>query len=142
MAGAFELTVITPERRALSARAVSLRVPGLDGSLGILARHAPMVAALDVGLLLYRPEGAGPDEFERMFVSGGFVEVRGAEVRVVTEAGERAAEIDEARARAAEQRARERLAGGKLVSGEPVDLARAELALRRSLLRLRAREGR
>jgi F-type H+-transporting ATPase subunit epsilon len=75
-----------------------------------------------------------------LFVSGGFAEVRDNTVRVVTEAGEKVAEIDEARAREAEKRARERIAIGKSESGEPLDLLRAEAALRRAIVRLSAIE--
>ena len=138
MAGSLTLRVITPERIAFDQSVESVRLPGADGQLGILPRHANMIAALDVGLMRYRAGGkeAAP------FVSGGFCEVRDSTVRVVTEAGERPAEIDEERARDAERRARERLSQGRVQSGEPLDILRAEAALRRALMRLRAREFR
>jgi F-type H+-transporting ATPase subunit epsilon len=136
MAGALTLRVITPDRIALDTQVQSVRVPGASGSLGILPRHAPLVAALDSGLLQYTVDG----KKSTLFVSGGFAEVRGETVRVVTEAGERPEEIDEARARAAEQRARERLAVGRSGEGDPVDVLRAESALKRALMRLSARE--
>ena len=137
MAGTLTLRVITPERIALDTQVQSVRIPGADGSLGILPRHAPMVAALDTGLLHYRVEG----KETVLFVSGGFAEVRGETVRVVTEAGEKPEEIDEKRAKEAEQRARDRMSGTlKQEQGDPVDLARAELALRRAFWRQRAVE--
>ena len=135
MAGTLTLRVITPERIALDTQVQSVRIPGADGSMGILPHHAPMVAALDTGLLHYRIDG----QEHLLFVSGGFAEVRGENLRVVTEAGEKPAEIDAARAKEAEKRARERL-DGKLAPGEPVDLERAEAALRRAIWRLRAVE--
>ena len=136
MAGSLTLRVITPERIALDTQVQSARVPGADGQLGILPRHAPMVAALDTGLLRYKAEGR-----ERvLFVAGGFAEVRGDTLRVVTQAGEKPGEIDEARAQEAEKRARARLAGEAGAGGEPVDLARAEFALARAIWRLRACE--
>ena len=92
-----------------------------------------MVAALDTGIVRFRAEGREA----RLFVSGGFAEVRENTVRIVTEAGEKAEEIDEARAREAEQRARERLASE--AGGEPIDMARAEAALQRAIWRLRTR---
>ncbi len=137
MAGTLTLRVITPERIALDTQVQSARIPGVDGSMGILPRHAAMVAALDTGLLHYRIDG----KEQVLFVSGGFAEVRGENLRVVTEAGEKPEEIDESRAREAEQRARERMAGVHASgSGEPVDLERAESALRRAIWRLRAVE--
>lgn len=137
MAGSLTLRVITPERIALDTQVQSVRVPGVDGGLGILPRHASMVAALDTGLLRYRAEG----KEQVLFVSGGFAEVRGETVRVVTEAGEKPEEIDAERAKEAERRARERMAGTLPVTeGEPLDLVRAELSLRRALWRQRAIE--
>jgi len=137
MAGTLTLRVITPDRIALDTQVQSVRLPAVGGGLGILPRHAPMVAALDTGLLHYRNEG----KEQLLFVSGGFAEVRGDTLRVVTEAGEKREEIDEARAKEAEQRARARIAGTQVAEGgEPVDLERAEAALRRALWRLRAIE--
>ena len=138
MADALTLRVITPEKVALDQSVSSVRIPGVDGSIGILPRHAPMVAALDTGLLRYRTD-AGES---LLFVSGGFAEVRSNTVRVVTEAGEKPEEIDEERARKAEERARERLAQGRALTGEPIDFLRAEAALQRALLRLQVREYR
>lgn len=138
MAKALTLLVITPARIALDEQVESVRVPGVDGHIGILPRHANMMAALDVGLMRYR---AGGRE-QTLFVSGGFCEVRGDTVRVVTEAGERPAEIDEERAREAERRARERISQAQVQTGEPIDTLRAEAALRRALMRLQAREFR
>lgn len=138
MAGTLTLRVITPDKIALDTAVGSIVIPGMDGQIGILPKHAPMVAALDAGQLRYSDGGA-----ERsLFVSGGFCEVRGATVRVVTEAGEKPAEIDIERAKAAEKRARERIAARREDAGAPVDLLRAEAALKRALLRLRtASEG-
>lgn len=138
MAGTLTLRVITPERVVLDQPVTSVRIPGVDGSIGILPRHAPMVAALDAGVMRYRTEGRE----EAMFVSGGFAEVRDKTVRIVSPAGEKPEEIDEERCRAAEARARERLDQGKSVGDEPIDLARAEAALKRALMRLQAKEFR
>ena len=139
MAGTLTLRVITPDRIALDQSVASVRLPALDGSIGVLPRHAPMIAALDAGLLRYRIEPGGREQ--ALFVSGGFAEVRGETLRVVSEAGEKPEEIDEERARDAEKRARERISV-QLGEGEPIDLLRAEAALRRSLMRLAAREYR
>ncbi len=124
------LRVITPDRIALDEQTDAVHLPGLDGSIGILPRHAHMVAALDAGELMYRTGGRE----QTLFVAGGFAEVREGTVRVVSQAGELPADIDEERARAAEKRARERMA---LTSkGDPIDLIRAQAALRRALMRL------
>lgn len=137
MAGQLTLRIITPERVALDTTAESVRIPGLDGDMGILPKHAPMVAALAVGVLRYTHGGGEATEF----VGGGFAEVKNDTVRVVTSAGEAPEEIDEERARAAEKRARERISSAR-VSGEPVDLIRAQASLRRAIMRLRTRSSR
>lgn len=138
MAGTLTLRVITPTRIVLDEPVDSVRIPVLDGSLGVLPRHAPMVAALGAGLLHYNVNGVE----KVLFVSEGFADVRDNVMRVVTEACEPAADIDEKRARAAEARARERLAQrGKGMTGEQaVDALRAEAALRRALMRLKVFE--
>jgi F-type H+-transporting ATPase subunit epsilon len=128
------LRVITPDRIALDEQTEAVRLPGLDGSMGVLPRHAHMVAALDAGELRYRKNGH--ENF--LFVAGGFAEVRDGTVRVVSEAGERPADIDEERARAAERRARERLAS--VHKGENIDVLRAEAALHRAMVRMQIKE--
>lgn len=133
MAGQLTLRVLTPDRIVADTTVDSVRLPGVDGSIGVLPRHAHMVAALEDGLLRYRSGGAEVD----LFVAGGFAEVRQNTLRVLTGASERIDEIDIQRAREAEQRARERLAqrgtGGR---ADEIDFLRAEAALRRSLMRL------
>jgi F-type H+-transporting ATPase subunit epsilon len=137
MPGELTLRVITPDRIALDTIAEHVVLPASDGAMGVLPRHAPMVTALEPGLLKYRGHG-GMDVV--LFVSAGFAEVRDDTVRIVTQAGERPDEIDEARARAAEKRARERIAEGMRPGGEPIDILRAEHSLRRAVQRLRAKD--
>jgi F-type H+-transporting ATPase subunit epsilon len=134
--GELTLRVITPDRIALDTTADSVVFPGVDGLIGVLPRHAAMVAAVDAGPLTYKTGG----EEHTLFVSGGFAEVRDNTVRFVTQAGELAREIDLERAREAEKRARERLEQVR-AGAEDIDLVRAEAALRRALLRLRVRES-
>lgn len=131
-----DLHVITPDGVVLEAPVERLQVRGLDGWVGLLPRHAPMLLALDVGLLCYAADGTR----RCLFLSGGFLEVRGDRVRVVTDASEPADEIDVERARAAEERARERIEAFRRGPVSDIDLPRAEAALRRALWRLHASE--
>ena len=134
MASDLTLRVITPDAIVLDTTADSVRIPGVDGAIGILPRHAPMVAALDSGLLEFRSGG----KEHSMFVTDGFAEVRANTLRVVCEAGELPEAIDEDRAREAEARARKRLSGASADGAEDrVDIMRAQMALRRAILRLR-----
>ncbi|MFM7297142.1 MAG: ATP synthase F1 subunit epsilon [Planctomycetota bacterium] len=132
MAGALTLRVITPDSIVLDIQASAVRLPGVDGQIGILPRHAHMVAAVDVGPLAYTEGGVE----KTLFVSEGFAEVKGNTLRVVCEAGELPADIDEKRAKESEARARARLKAPK-GGPEAVDMLRAEAALRRALARQR-----
>ncbi len=129
------LRVITPDRIALDQQVDSVRLEALDGSLGVLPRHAPMVAALDTGLIRWKTAGRE----SVLFAAGGFAEMHDDTLRVVTQASEKPSEIDEARARESERRARERLDQARSAGGDPIDVVRAEASLRRALLRLGAR---
>lgn len=139
MAGKLTLRVITPDRIVLDTPADAVRVPAVDGLMGFLPHHAHLVAALDLGVLTWREGG----KEHSLFISGGFVEVKQDTVRVISEAGERPADIDVERAREAERRARERLDQARASSTAGIDTLRAEAALHRALMRLRtAGQGR
>lgn len=131
---AFKLEIATPERVVLQVDAVSLVVPGIEGSLGILADHAPLVAELDIGEAVVRQQDGN---VIRLAVSGGFIEVRKNIVRILADSAERAEEIDVARAEAAKRRAEERLKE----RARGIDYARAEAALKRALTRLKVARG-
>ncbi|BDG61762.1 F0F1 ATP synthase subunit epsilon [Caldinitratiruptor microaerophilus] len=131
---ALQLTVITPERTVLrQVETGAVVLPVVDGSMGILPRHAPMVAALRIGVLKYRTASG---RYEPVAVAGGFAEVTGQKVTVLAEAAEQADEIDVLRAKAARERAEARLRQ----RGADIDEARARAALQRALVRLRVAE--
>ena len=123
--------VITGERIVYQDDNVDMVVaPGIEGELGILPRHAPLVTMLQPGELRVRK---GANEVA-MAITGGFMEVTGDRVLILADAAERSEEIDIARAEEARRRAQERLANR--LQGE-IDVAGTEAALRRSLVRLR-----
>ena len=124
------LEIITAERIVLTEEMVdSVRVPGADGVVGILPRHAPLMTTLAPGELIMRKG----EEEESFFVTGGFLEVRDNHVAVLADASERAEEIDIARAEEARHRAEEALSEKR----DGAELAAAEAAMRRALIRLR-----
>ncbi len=133
------LRVITPTKIAVDTEVDSVTLPLLDGEAGVLPRHAPMISALDVGLLKFRTP-SGPEQ--EMFVAGGFAEVRDNTVRVVVQSGETADDIDEARAKEAEDRARKLIDDRTIQGTEAVDIIRAQASLRRAMMRLRTKRGR
>ncbi len=128
------LDIVTAERVVYSEEVDVIIAPGIEGQLGILPRHAPLMTVLQAGELRVRKGG----EELSMVVSGGFLEVRPDRVIVLADAAEREDEIDIARAEEAKRRAEERLRQ----RAPGVDLAQAEAALRRSLARLKVAEKR
>jgi len=128
------LDIVTAEREVFSDEVDEVVAPGVEGQLGILPHHAPLMTTLLPGELLVKKGG---EEFY-LAISGGFIEVRPDRIIVLADAAERVEEIDIARAEEAKRRAEERLAERP----PGVDMARAEAALRRSLIRLRVAERR
>jgi len=133
MAGTFTLEVVTPEELLFKDEVQFLVVPETYGELGVLRNHAPMIAALDVGVLRYTDVDG---RIKRMAISGGFMEVMNNEARVLAETAEPGDDIDVLRAKAAKERAEARLAA----KAEDTNLARAEAALQRAIARIPAAE--
>ena len=128
------LDIVTAEGAIYSEDVDVVVAPGIEGQLGILPHHAPLMTTLQPGELLVRKGG---EEFS-LVISGGFLEVRPDRVIVLADTAERFGEIDIARAEEAKRRAQEEL------SRHPseVGAAQAEAALRRSLIRLKVAEKR
>jgi F-type H+-transporting ATPase subunit epsilon len=110
-------------------------VPGIDGQLGILPHHAPLLTVLGIGELRIRK---GSDE-EYFAIAGGFLQVRPDKVVVMAETADMASEIDLARAEQARRDAEAALSSSYV---EPADMANARAALDRALLRIRVAERR
>jgi F-type H+-transporting ATPase subunit epsilon len=125
-----KLEIVTPEKMVFSGEVSAVLAWGVEGQLGILPHHAPLMTILQPGDLVIKKGG----EEDTLTISGGFLEVRPDKVIVLADACERAEQIDEARAEEAKKRAQETLKEAKT----PVDQAAAEAALRRSLARLKA----
>jgi F-type H+-transporting ATPase subunit epsilon len=126
------LEIVTAEQVIYSDEVDIVIAPGVEGELGILPHHAPLMTMLQPGELRFRKEG---EEFS-LAISGGFLEVRPDKVVILADAAERCEEIDIARAEEAKCRAEERLQ----LHPPGMDMARAEAALRRSLTRINVAE--
>jgi F-type H+-transporting ATPase subunit epsilon len=123
-----KLEIITAERRVYSDEVDLLVAPGIEGELGILPHHAPLLTALKPGELRIRK--GGQDEY--FAVAGGFLEVIANQVTVLADAAEHPDEIDLERAQAAVRRAQERIAQRTA----DVDVERALASLRRAQIRV------
>ena len=128
-----KLDIVTAERAVYSEDVDMVIAPGVEGQLGILPYHAPLMTTLQAGELRVRKGG----EEVSLAISGGFLEVRPDKVVVLADAAERVEEIDVARAEEAKRRAEQRLIE-KRASG--LDEARVEAALHRALIRLKVVE--
>lgn len=131
--------IVTAERVVKTETGVDvLIVPGSEGQLAILPKHAALMTTLDFGELIYR---RGNEE-QYFAIAGGFMEVRNDRVTILADQAEGADEIDIARAEQARARAQDRMRRYRDQADRDVDLARAAAALQRSLLRLRVAERR
>ena len=124
------LDIVSPERVIYSDEVDAVIAPGVEGQLGILPHHAPLITLLQPGELRVR---TGEEE-TCIAVFGGFLEVRPDRVIVLADAAERAEEIDVAQAQEAKRRAEQQMASRVL---SEVDRSQAEAALRRSLVQLK-----
>lgn len=129
----FMLEMVTPEQILLKDEVQFMVAPAVEGEIGVLRNHAPLVAALDIGVLRYKDSEGLEQKFA---LSGGFFEIVDNVARVLAETAERGDEIDVLRAKAAKERAEKRIAQ----RSEEIDFTRAQMALRRAIARIKAAE--
>jgi F-type H+-transporting ATPase subunit epsilon len=125
-----ELIVVTPEKQLLRETVVEVTIPGLDGELGVLPGHAPLITELGIGELRYKTSASSQTVL--LAVLRGFAEVLPDRVTILAETAERAEEIDVARAEAAKARAEQRLAA----NDSNIDWDRATISLQRAVIRI------
>jgi F-type H+-transporting ATPase subunit epsilon len=130
-----QLEIVTPERLAYSDEVDMVLVPGVDGELGILPHHTPLVSLLGVGELRIR-KGETEESFA---IVGGFLQVRPDKVVVMAETADLASDIDLERAQEARREAERALESG---FHEGADLSAARAQLQQALLRIRVAERR
>ncbi len=125
--------IVSPEGLIYSGEADSITVPGIEGELGILPRHAPLITLVQPGEVSLK-KGA---EEVNIAIYGGFLEVRPDRVIILADAARRSEEIDVARAEEAKHRAEQRLADRNI---SEVERAQAEASLRQALASLKTVE--
>ena len=124
-----KLEIVTAESVVSSEEVSVLVAPGIDGELGILPHHAPLLTVLAPGEIKVVKDG----EESFIAVSGGFMEVIGNKVTILADTAEHAGEIDIQRAQEALEAAQEQVAA----SPSDMDLERALASMRRSQARLK-----
>ncbi|MBD8915556.1 MAG: ATP synthase F1 subunit epsilon [Pseudobutyrivibrio sp.] len=123
----FQVEIITPDRVFYHGDASMIEFTTTEGEIGVYKDHIPLTTVLAPGIVtITEPEGA-----KRAVVHAGFAEILGDKVTLLAEVAEWPDEIDLDRARRAEDRARDRLNR----KDANLDVARAELALKRALVR-------
>ena len=127
------LEVVTADKQVYSGDVDSIIVPALTGYIGILPGHAPLLAELGIGEIVFTAGDAAED----VFCSWGFVEVLPGRVVILAQSAELSSDIDLKRAEEARARAEKLLA-----SHDPnVDYAAAELAVLRATSRIHAAQS-
>lgn len=127
------LDIVTIERIVVSEEVDYVSAPAIDGVVGILPKHQPMLTALTIGELRYK-KGSEETAFA---IGGGFMEVRPDKVTVLADVAESADEIDEARAEAARKRAQELMSQKVESSSSAIQAVLLEQSIRRAELRLK-----
>ena len=133
MAQQIALEVVTPGGAVVNEDVDIVNAPGYGGDFGVLANHAPFLSTIKIGILSYE----SGKKREHLMVSGGFCEVSNNKITFLVESAEFGYQIDVDRAMKAKERAEKRLSQVS-AHDESVNVIRAEGALQRALIRLKA----
>jgi len=127
-----EFEIMTPQKQLYKGEVSSIIAEATDGSFGVLLDHAPMISAIKFGIVHLKEVSGGA---EKTFVtSEGFFEINANHCALLVDTAETKEEIDVNRARAAKERAEQRLNN----PSADIDIDRAKMALIRALTRLQA----
>lgn len=129
------LEIVTPEEKTYSDDVDSVVIPGIEGELGVLPMHAPLMTQLEPGELRVLKGG----KELRLAVGEGFVEITSEKVAVLTDMAVKESDIDEAAAEEAIRRAEQAMTGEKLSNEE---YAANNAALLRSLALIKVKRRR
>lgn len=131
MASTMQLDVVSAEEEIFSGDVEFVVARATEGELGIMPRHAPLLARLQPGEVRVRRPGG---EEQYFYVSGGMIEVQPKTVTILADTAVRAKDLDEAAAEEAKRRAEEAIRNR---SGE-MDYAKAQAELAAAAAQLRA----
>jgi F-type H+-transporting ATPase subunit epsilon len=130
MAETIHVDIVSAEGEIYSGLAKMVFLPAAEGEIGVAPRHAPLLALLKAGEVRVQPVEGAEQSF---YVGGGALEIQPTRVTVLADTAARAADLDEAAALAARQRAEEALAGkiDRIEQAEALaELARAAAQLK------------
>lgn len=129
-----QLDIVTPEKKAFSDEIDSVVVPGVEGEMGILKSHAPLVTTLNPGELRYMKDG----EEHSLAIGTGVVEISNDRVSVLTDMALGESEIDEDAVEKALSRAQDSM---KEIS-TPEEVAAVQVSIQKSLAQLHIKRRR
>tara|TARA_Y100001970_G_C14232255_1_gene859405 strand:- start:1940 stop:2365 length:426 start_codon:yes stop_codon:yes gene_type:complete len=136
MSDQLQLEVVTPQRTIVDMLVDTIILPGIEGEMGILPNHVPLLTIMDSGILSYTLN----KKFHSIAVHSGYAQVDGKSLRVLVELAELKDEIDLERAKSAEKKANIQLnspqKNNEMNDDEKTRL-KYELKLKRSLVRQR-----
>lgn len=136
MAGIFNLQIVTPEREVFNGPVEMVSLPGLDGSFGVLRNHAPLIAALDAGVVsIFDPDGAE----DKLAIGGGFFQVAKNQAIILADSAEFAHEINLEQAQESLSQAQSRTQMDDEFKEQRADV---EKALKRARTRVKVASGR
>ena len=124
----FQVEIITPERVFYTGEATMIEFTTVEGDIGVYKNHIPVTTVLAPGIVTITEE----DGQKKAAVHSGFAQILGDKVTLLAEIAEWPDEIDFSRAEEARSRAERRLASHEA----DLDVARAEAALKRAMVRL------
>lgn len=124
----FQVEIITPERVFYTGEATMIEFTSVEGEMGVYKNHIPLTTVLAPGIVTITEENGQ----KKAAVHSGFAQILGDKVTLLAEIAEWPDEIDGDRALKAKKRAEERLAA----KAEDIDVVRAEMALKRALVRI------
>ena len=123
-----QLEIVTPERSVLTEQVDEVVLPSLEGYMGVLPGHAPLLTQLDVGEVSYRVG----QQRKYLAISGGYAEVQRGTVSVLARTAELSEEIDLERAKRAKEKAESALKGDL----PPDQFRHFEVHLKRAISRI------
>lgn len=126
----FELKIIEPDGMFFEGEGEFLEFTSVEGQMGVYKNHIPLTTILEPCVVRIHANG----ETKKAAVLGGFIEIQKERITILAEDANWPDEIDVERAKAAKQRAKERLSKKE----EGLDMLRAEAALKRAVARISA----
>ncbi|GAB6069080.1 F0F1 ATP synthase subunit epsilon [Thiomicrorhabdus hydrogeniphila] len=130
MAVSMQVDIVSAEGEIFSGKAEMLYAQAADGEVGVMPHHTQFLSSLKPGTVRV----VSGDEEDHFYISGGIIEIQPSVVTVLADTAIRAADLDEAEANAAKQRAEDAMTNAK----SETDIARAQVELAEAVAQIQA----